>query len=174
MDNTNTVVGFEPIYDQNIKPTLLILGSAPSVKSLAEQQYYAHPQNAFWWILSQLFCFDVDLPYAQRIPYVTNNGVIIWDVLKSCQREGSLDSRIQNEIPNDIDDLLRSNNTIRMIACNGGAAYKLLRKYHSNLFEQTYKIIQLPSTSSAYASLSKQDKLIRWQKLLMLGSKNND
>lgn len=153
------VQGFPALLDS---PHVLVLGTAPSVKSLQYQQYYAHPQNAFWWILSELYSFDLELPYYERVKLVTNRGLAIWDVLASCQRKGSLDSHIQHEQPNQIPLLLTENPHIKMIACNGGAAFGLLKKYFSELFNSSYKIVQLPSTSPAYASMSRQEKRDKW------------
>ncbi len=47
------ITSFPPIISETSK--VLILGSAPGVKSLQMQQYYAHPQNQFWKILFHLF-----------------------------------------------------------------------------------------------------------------------
>jgi hypoxanthine-DNA glycosylase len=69
----------------------------PSVKSLENQQYYAHPRNAFWPIMSMLFNIDLDSNYDDRCHTLTNRGVAVWDVLKSCQRKGSLDSAIERD-----------------------------------------------------------------------------
>ncbi len=164
-DQKNEVTGFSPIMGiGEVDAKVLILGTAPSVKSLEQQQYYAHPQNAFWWIMSQILGFDSDLPYLLRQQYLTENGVLIWDVLASCQRSGSLDSQIQatTEVANDIPGFLTSHLSVRAILCNGGVALRLLKKHYPNLFDETYDIIQMPSTSPAYASLNKQAKLEQW------------
>ena len=156
---TMNVQSFPPLFKS---PHVLILGTAPSVKSVENLQYYGHPQNAFWWILSQLYSFDVSLAYQDRVKVITGNGVAVWDVLASCEREGSLDSRIQNEVPNKIDQLLKEHSEIKRIACNGGAAFRLLKKHFPELFQSSYNIVQLPSTSPAHASMSRQEKLQKW------------
>ena len=81
--------GFPAIADKHAQ--ILILGSMPSVKSLEKQQYYAHPRNAFWPIMLALFNIDKELNYQQRCQCLVKNNVAVWDVLKSCQRQGSLD-----------------------------------------------------------------------------------
>ena len=41
---------FPPVVDAQVR--LLVLGSLPGERSLAEQRYYAHPQNQFWRLVS--------------------------------------------------------------------------------------------------------------------------
>lgn len=100
---------------------VLILGTAPSVHSLAVHQVYAHPRNLFWPMMGEMFGAMVELDYAERIARLHARGVGLWDVLQQCQRKGSLDSAIirGSEIANDIPDLLRRVPSIRLIAFNG-------------------------------------------------------
>src|SRR4051794_23264192 len=92
--------GLPAIIDARAR--ILILGSFPSVASLAAGQYYAHRQNHFWRILGALL--DVPLPqmdYAARQETVKAAGLAIWDIYDSCRRDGSLDSAIRHARPND-------------------------------------------------------------------------
>lgn len=163
---TDQVSGFPPIIQSGFEPVCLVLGTAPSVKSLEKQQYYGHPQNAFWWIMSELFSFDLDDTYQLRKQHLINAKVAVWDVLASCERPGSLDSdiKVKSEIANPIIELLQSYSSIKAIACNGGKSYALLKKHFPQLFdgEGEYEIYQLPSTSPAYAKISRKEKLKRW------------
>lgn len=86
--------GFPPIAKPDA--TILILGSMPGQKSLDENQYYAHPRNSFWPIILKLFKLKGELTYTQREQLLLDNRIAVWDVLKSCYREGSLDSDIDN------------------------------------------------------------------------------
>ena len=165
---TQQVIGFPPLLaGKNEEARILVLGSAPSVKSLEMQQYYGHPRNAFWWIMGQLFNFDHQVSYPKRQKLLSQNGVILWDVLESCERTGSLDSAIQteSELANDIPMLLKHYQSISQIACNGGAAMRLLKKHHSQLFDGAYEVMQMPSTSPAYAIITKEQKLEKWSQL---------
>ncbi len=47
------IEGFSPIIGEN--PKYLILGSAPSVISLRQREYYGNKQNSFWKIISTIF-----------------------------------------------------------------------------------------------------------------------
>ena len=149
---------FDPSIDNNSK--ILILGSMPGVKSLKEQQYYAHQQNRFWKIMSvicnepKLHEFDYDL----KLKTLLNNNIALWDTIKSCTREGSLDSDIQNETPNDIKSLLKKYPNIKTICLNGNKSYSAFKKYFPNLLEK-YNCFKMPSTSPANARYS-LDKLI--------------
>ena len=109
---------------------VLILGTAPSIASLAKQQYYGHPQNAFWPIMGRLFGAERELPYDERRRIVTEQGVAVWDVLRECYREGSLDTSIhvESESPNDIAGFLRSQPNVHSIFFNGGKAETAFRR----------------------------------------------
>ena len=100
----NRISSFPPIIDDASK--ILILGSIPGVKSLEKQQYYAHPQNAFWKIIFALFEEEFTENYAERIQVLKKHHIALWDVIDSCERKGSLDSEIRNEEANQIAELL--------------------------------------------------------------------
>ena len=142
---------------------VLVLGSMPGVESLRQQQYYAHPRNAFWPIMGTLFGFSPALPYKQRLIRLNRAGVALWDSLGGCERSGSLDSNIRKPVPNDIPGLLKRYPEIHAIFCNGSASYQILKKYHGTLFERSdLEIRQLPSTSPAAAIYSFEQKLKHW------------
>jgi double-stranded uracil-DNA glycosylase len=156
--------GFSPVLGS--EPKVLVLGTMPSVKSLQEAQYYGHPRNAFWWIMSQLLGFDADLPYEKRLVAAKNSGVAIWDVAHSCHRPGSLDADIDQSTlqANEIAQLLNACPSIHLIAFNGQAAAKLFKKFVTVPAYAGRSLI-LPSTSPANAALSKEKKLEHWQVL---------
>jgi len=142
----------------------------PSQKSLEKQQYYAYPQNTFWWIMSQVLGFDINMTYVKRVQAMVESRVAVWDVLMDCDRPGSLDSNIVkgSEKVNDFDTLMNQVTSIKLIAFNGGAAKQLFMR-HCNLILDTcptLKWVQLPSTSSAHATMTKTQKLQIWQEAL--------
>lgn len=155
-------MSFLPIVGSDSR--VLVLGSMPSQISLSEHQYYANPRNSFWWIMSQMLGFSDQLDYEQRVEKLQENQVAVWDVLHDCERPGSLDSNIvrKSEVPNDLNSFLQNNPTINSIGFNGGAAKSQFLRHHSDLLNSSYYTEQLPSTSPAYASMTKQKKLIIW------------
>ena len=157
---------FAPILGR--KPKVLILGSMPSQKSLERQQYYAHSQNSFWWVMAEILDFPINVSYSDKVKKLTQSGVAVWDVLSECYREGSLDSRIirASEVANDIPALLEMNSSIEFIGFNGGAA-KNIYKRHIGFDEKKYDFCQLPSTSPAYASITKKQKCEAWQQAVL-------
>lgn len=154
----NNCKSFAPSIDNNSK--ILILGSMPGVKSLEEQQYYAHPQNRFWKVMG-VICNEPklhELNYDLKLKTLLNNNIALWDTIKSCKRDGSLDSDIQNEKPNDIKGLLKKYPNIKTICLNGNKSYSAFKKYFPDLLEK-YTCRKMPSTSPANARYS-LDKLI--------------
>ncbi len=138
----------------------------PGRASLAAHQYYAHPRNAFWPIMGQLFGFDPAVPYQARCEALTASGVAVWDVLQACVRPGSLDSAIErrSEVPNAIADLLLTEPQLELIACNGGKSFQSLKTHLPTLFrERRDQIVQLPSTSPAFAAMRPDEKSQRWR-----------
>lgn len=156
--------GFAPILGD--EPRVLVLGTMPSVASLESQQYYGHPRNAFWWIMSQICGFDSTQTYENKVTHVKRVGVAIWDVIESCHRPGSLDSAIDQSTltPNDIQNLLTTYCSIRAICFNGQAAQKLFIKHLDKNFTNNLEpdIHILPSTSPANAGMTRENKLEKW------------
>src|SRR6516162_1512638 len=110
---------------------VLILGSVPSLRSLELRQSYGHAQNFFWPLMGEMFDAGPQLPFAERIARLHRRGIGIWDVLKHCERPGSLDSSIvaDSEVPNAIPTLLRRHADICAIALNGGKAQQAFRRH---------------------------------------------
>ncbi len=159
------VHSFPPIA--NAQARVLILGSMPGKLSLQAQQYYAHPRNAFWPILGELVGAHAELPYQARMQVLKANRIALWDVLKSCTREGSLDSDIDDAsiIANDFASFHRTHPDITYVVFNGAKAEDSYRKYVLSSLVNPVPQMQyqrLPSTSPAHASLSRAQKLKAW------------
>ena len=141
---------------------LLLLGSFPGGASLAARQYYAHPRNQFWPLLSELFALDLRaMSYQDRLREVLSRGLGIWDVYAACEREGSLDSSIRGAQPNDLAALVRRLPMLQGIAHNGGESARSLRVTRG-LAAHCWR---LPSSSPANASWSFQRKLDAWREV---------
>jgi hypoxanthine-DNA glycosylase len=152
---------FAPIIDKS--SNILILGTMPGIKSLEKQEYYAHDRNAFWPILFKLFDATYSTDYQLRINILFQNRIALWDTLKFCYREGSLDSDIQHAEPNDISRLLINHPKIKSIVFNGNYAEKFYKKYNKKLPGINY--LSMPSTSPANARLTFEQKLNKWSEL---------
>ncbi|RYD14481.1 MAG: DNA-deoxyinosine glycosylase [Lysobacteraceae bacterium] len=155
---------------------VLVLGTAPSVRSLELQQSYAHPQNLFWPFMGELFDAGPELPYEERIARLHHRGIGIWDVLESCERPGSLDSAIRpgSEIANDIPALLERHPTIGALAINGAKALQVFQRRIEPAIAPARRarlgVLALPSTSPANASIPRAEKLARWRAVRDLGT----
>lgn len=125
---TPLLQGFPPVVDGCA--TLLIVGSFPSVLSLASGQYYGNPRNAFWPITGELFGFDADDPYETRLAALQSAGVALWDVLHSCRRQGSADAKIEPKsvVANDFGRLFADYPSIERVYFNGTAARQLYER----------------------------------------------
>lgn len=124
---------------------LLILGSLPGERSLAERRYYAHPQNQFWRLMSPVVGRDLAaLPYAERLDSLRAAGIALWDVVASARRVGSTDATIREAAANDLVSLVSELPALRAVAFNGGTALKLGRPL---LAGHDVAIVALPSSS---------------------------
>jgi hypoxanthine-DNA glycosylase len=139
---------------------LVVLGSFPSARSLALQQYYAHPRNHFWPLLSALFEVELlPLPYEERIAVIRARGLGLWDVYRACRREGSLDSAIEAAEPNELAALPRLAPALQGIAHNGGESARSMRVTRA----LGLPVWRLPSSSPANAAWSFARKLQAWR-----------
>lgn len=151
----------EPVFDENSK--ILILGSFPSVKSREAQFFYGHPQNRFWRVLSAILKEGTPKTIEQKKNFLISNHIAVWDVIASCDIEGSSDSSIKNVKANDISLILESAD-IKAIFCNGATSYKYYCKYlQSKVYREA---IKLPSTSPANATFNMERLINEWEIIL--------
>jgi double-stranded uracil-DNA glycosylase len=150
--------GLQPVSGHN--PRVLILGSFPSQRSLASNEYYGNPQNQFWKIMETLFSIDHQLPYPLRCSLLTGRGIALWDVIAACHRPGSADSRIREPVFNDLAGFLASHPSLRLVTLNGAAAGSYFLK--SRALPALPSVI-LPSTSPANARSTMPEKVRQWE-----------
>ena len=157
--------GLAPLISQQTR--VLILGSFPGVRSLQTQQYYGHPQNQFWKLIfsiispstRHILCAEC---YENRSKHLLAHGIGCWDVYASCEREGSLDSAIQNAQLNDLASLKTLCPNLQAIAHNGGESYA----HAKHTIALGLPVYKLPSSSPANASWSFERKLAAWREAL--------
>lgn len=163
---TRRIRGLAPIAAPTAR--LLILGSMPGEASLRAQQYYAHPQNAFWTIMGELIGASPDAPYEARTRLLVEQGIALWDVLKACRRPGSLDASIRDEEPNDFAAFFRAHPRIVRIGLNGAKAAEAFRRHAAAALPPGVDLVRLPSTSPAHARMRLAEKRAAWRAGLKL------
>ncbi len=159
--------GFPFVADASA--AILILGSMPGRESLRQQQYYAHPRNAFWPIMGQLFGFDASLPYHERLSQLQRHHVALWDVVQRCRRPGSLDADIREAEANDFATFFAAHPHIRHLFFNGAKAESLYLKLVRPGLDERWQCLparRLPSTSPAHAAMRADQKLELWRSIL--------
>lgn len=167
--------GFPAIEDHNAR--ILILGSMPSIKSLEQQQYYAHPRNAFWPIMAELFHFDKTLPYKKRCQVLIKNNIAVWDAIKTCHRPGSLDQNIDSTsmIANDFNVFFEIHPNIEQILFNGAKAEQVFNRHvlaTLNVQQANISRLRLPSSSPAHAAMTLEHKSQIWRQSLAINHTN--
>jgi len=159
--------GFPPVVGR--APRVLLLGTLPGRASIAAGEYYAQRQNAFWRIVGALCGAGPGLDYARRLARMKRAGIALWDVLAAAEREGSLDADIVRgtlEL-NDIAGLLQRHRGIQVVAFNGQTAAAIFRRHvEPGLSRTRLDQLTLPSTSPAYASMTREQKETRWRRAL--------
>ena len=150
-----------PLFDANSKT--LILGSFPSVKSREAAFFYGHPQNRFWPVIAAVLGEEKPQNIEEKKRLVLENGIALWDVIASCEIEGSADSTIKNVTANNLSVII-NNSRVNRIFVNGKTAEKHYMKY---TFPKTgIKAVCLPSTSPANAAWSFEKLVEAWKIIL--------
>lgn len=163
MKNENSLKNsFPPIADE--KTEILILGSLPGEMSLELQQYYAHPRNRFWKVIAKITNSEIPENYEQKLSFLQQNRIGVWDVVQTAKRVGSLDTNILNEIPNDLESFINNHPSLKVIAFNGAKSRALFDKYFVR--QSKLKYLALPSTSPANASFTFEKLCENWRKIL--------
>lgn len=164
------VESFAPVAAPDAR--VLVLGSMPGVASLRAGRYYAHPRNGFWPIVSPLCRVAPDAPYERRLQALRDRGIALWDVLRRCERPGSLDAEIERDSaePNDFATLFAACPQLGAVLCNGGTAHALfVRRVLPALPAPcaALPVVLLPSTSPAHAARSLAQKRAAWRRALL-------
>lgn len=163
--------GLPPVIGE--RSHTLILGSLPGDESIRTRRYYADPRNQFWTILSRVYQADIEDGYEERIAFLLSHDLALWDVLRSAQRDGSVDYTIRNGDPNDFGPLLRTYPELTAIGFNGRKAYDLFLKYvmkqERSVWLDRSRVGILPSSSPAPGRyvLPLDEKVVRWREFLL-------
>lgn len=168
-DTTSVKRGLSPVIGKDSR--ILILGTMPGDESLRLQQYYAHRNNQFWRILGEVYGEPVAADYSKRLEFLHRKGLALWDVLRSADRAGSLDSGIRNSIANNFADLLMNYANLKVIVFNGGRAQALFRRNvegsQSSVAGSSMRKVLMPSTSPTPGRnvLKFEEKVEHWRSL---------
>lgn len=152
---------FPPLYDENSR--ILILGSFPSVRSREQRFFYGHPQNRFWRVLSCLLALPCPETQEEKRSLLLANGIALWDVIGSCEIEGSADASIRNATPNDLRPILAAAD-IRAVFVNGKTALRYYDRFQRPLLGR--EAVFLPSTSPANAAMGLTSLTDAWRVIL--------
>ena len=151
-----------PVFDKHSE--ILILGSFPSVKSREMQFFYGHSQNRFWKVIATIYEYPVpsDIPSKKKL--LLDNRIALWDVIGSCEINGSSDSSIRNAVPNDIAALVEKTGISRIFA-NGATSYNMYNRFCRD--SVGIDAVKLPSTSPANAAYSLDRLVSEWKSHLL-------
>lgn len=149
-----------PVYNELSR--VLILGSFPSVKSRENRFFYGHPQNRFWKVLAGVYERAVPQTIEEKKVLLLECGIALWDVIASCEIEGSADSTIKHAVPNDVGQILEAAD-IGRIFVNGKTAEKYYNRYLRDHLGR--EAICLPSTSPANAAWNLERLIEQWKQI---------
>lgn len=159
-----------PIVDEKTK--VLIVGSMPGKQSLDKQQYYGNPRNHFWPIIGMLFHVAIPEQYEQRIQLLRQHKIGLWDAIQSCERKGSLDATIKNEVPNNFEQLFFEYPQIELVLFNGGKSFDVFKKKIGLSVLGMKEYEKMPSTSPIPGKNIKSfdEKVDMWQIMKRYGN----
>ena len=160
MNNEKLEHPFQPLVFKDSE--VLILGSFPSIDSFDKAFYYAHPRNQFWKILSAVTNYPIN-NRDQKIWLLKEFKIALWDMVKSCSRDNSLDSSLEEIEVNNLAEFLEEHPSIKKVAFTGRLAEKLFK---INFDYLQIKMVYLPSPSAAYAKMSLEQKIVTYSKKL--------
>lgn len=149
---------FAPVWNRDSR--VLVLGTFPSVKSREQGFYYGHPRNRFWKVTAALLKCRVPETVEEKKKMLLEGHIAVWDVIESCEIEGSSDSSIRNVKANDIGGLLEKS-AVEAVFANGDKAYQLYCRYCRE--QAGMDIVKLPSTSPANAAWQLEDLTRAWR-----------
>jgi len=152
---------FKPVVYKDTQ--ILILGSFPSIKSFEKNFYYAHPSNQFWKILEAVTSYPVN-NRDQKLWLLKACKFGLWDMVRECSRDNSLDSSLENEEVNEIGSFLEEHPSIQKLAFTGKKAQALFNTHFAHLEIET---VYLPSPSAAYASMKFEEKVKIYKERLL-------
>jgi double-stranded uracil-DNA glycosylase len=142
---------------------VLILGTMPGLVSLKAREYYAHPRNAFWRIMGELFGAGPSLSYEERVAYILSTGIALWDSVKTCVRAGSMDTAITGEVANDFVAFFARYPDIGHVFFNGSKSETVFRRHALPALTGDERVYtRLPSTSPAHAGMTLEAKVQAW------------
>lgn len=154
----SSVNSFPPIVDEQSE--ILVLGTVPGAVSLATGEYYAQRGNIFWKVISEIFNNGASFrSYDDKVACLKANHIALWDVLESCNREGSSDDMIEDEVLNDLDGFLKRYPRIRKIVFNG--------KKPSSYYKPVYPYFIAKSTSPANRQFTDEERIASWREALI-------
>lgn len=163
---TKLLHGFAPVVGS--APRVLVLGSMPSVRSLALGRYYGHPRNRFWPLMAAICHEPLSSDFDERYDMLVRHHVALWDTIGACERTGSLDSAIRRIVPNDVAGFLRLHPTVKAVFLNGTASAAVWRRAGVPALRSAgfpldaLAVMQLPSTSPANAKMTADMLLEAW------------
>ena len=149
---------FPPVVTPDTR--VLVLGSLPGERSLAEQRYYAHPRNLFWRLVGEVIGRDLEaLGYEARLEALLQAKIGLWDTVASARRSGSLDAAIREAEHNPLADLAGSLPDLHAVAFNGATSARI---GSALLAGSGLSLLPLPSSSPAYAAMPLAEKRRLW------------
>lgn len=161
--------GLPPVASRDAM--VLVLGSYPGAQSLATRRYYAHGQNRFWGTMSRIVGVGESAPYEERLCALRAHRVALWDVLATCEREGSMDADIVpgTEVVNDFAAFFARHRAIRGVCFNGRTAAALFSRHvlPEDVWDDSDLLFQvLPSTSPAHAAMRARELADHWDRAI--------